>query len=209
MFSHTVRDLCKDVFQAWVSIHKEASEMACAKKLFPTCCSGRWNSVDGLESRLEEIGGQPMMHPVLRYVLMKKAPNVVIDIELQLAGKYGDSVISGCGSSGNSGGCGASSSSSTANAEVPISHASAKAKAKAKAKATAQASQTMAVDDLAVEATKQHTAKMGKYRKQTFACSADVLWWATARVMRCTRAPVLHLSVPCILLALSSQQTFL
>ena len=71
--SHTLRDASKLIFQQWCETHGDVSGIKCAKKLWPKCIGGRWNSCSDVETRMREVGGRCMLEPVLRKVLASKA----------------------------------------------------------------------------------------------------------------------------------------
>eukprot|EP00435_Cladocopium_sp_Y103_P031899 s120_g8.t1 len=70
---NTFRDLAKGIFQSWCEIHGDVSGLKCAKNLWPKLVAGRWNSCNDVEARMEHIGGQRMMQPVLDRVLASRA----------------------------------------------------------------------------------------------------------------------------------------
>lgn len=72
--SNTFRDLSKSIFEEWSNIHGDESAMKHAKKLWPKCIGGRWNSVHEVLCRMVKVGGQTMVLPVLEKILQKKAP---------------------------------------------------------------------------------------------------------------------------------------
>lgn len=69
---NTVRDLSKQFFVTWSHLHGDQSAMKCAKKLWPKCIGGRWNSVFEVVTRMVAVGGQSMFLPVIEDVLQKK-----------------------------------------------------------------------------------------------------------------------------------------
>ena len=71
--SNTFRDLAKGIFQSWCELHGDVSGLKYAKNLWPKLVAGRWNSCNDVEARMEHIGGQKMIKPVLDRVLASRA----------------------------------------------------------------------------------------------------------------------------------------
>jgi hypothetical protein len=71
--SNTFRDLAKGIFQSWCELHGDVSGLKYAKNIWPKLVAGRWNSCNDVEARMEHIGGQKMIKPVLDRVLASRA----------------------------------------------------------------------------------------------------------------------------------------
>ena len=56
--SNTFRDLSKSIFEEWSNIHGDESAWNTAKKLWPKCIGGRWNSVHEVLCRMVKVGGK-------------------------------------------------------------------------------------------------------------------------------------------------------
>jgi hypothetical protein len=173
VFTNTVRDCSKDIFQHWCQQHGEVSAMSYVFKLFPRVCAGRWNSIDTTEDRILKAGPERTLS-VLRTVLKGK--------KVRAKGK---SI--------------AKPTTSTSLAP-PLDDAANAADdddvggVRAVGAGAVSSTDAGVVDLLSLEQTKEYTIKMGKWRQQTMDTADDILWWRTIEVMKVIRGPVLHLS---------------
>ena len=69
--SNTLRDVSKAFFQEWCNQHGDRSGVELARRLWPKCIGGRWNSIYEVVCRMFGVGGQAMLLPVLAKVLSK------------------------------------------------------------------------------------------------------------------------------------------
>lgn len=53
------------------------------------------------------------------------------------------------------------------------------------------------LDEISYDATKAYQVKMGRWRKQTWDCVQDTLWWIVSELMRVVQLPMVHFSATC------------
>ena len=56
IFTNVARSIAKKLYLEWSSHYGAKSALESVRKLFPRCCSTRWGSIDGTESRMLQAG---------------------------------------------------------------------------------------------------------------------------------------------------------
>ena len=135
VLANVLRDACRGVFTAWMSMYGIESALAKVKTLFPKAIGGRWGSIHAFEARCLKCG--PELHSVLKAVLEAKP--------VRKQNQKNDD--------GN-----------------------------------------LVLDTLSLEATRDYSVKMGRWRKRALDVTGSYLYWCCMLVMHTAREPLIHFS---------------
>lgn len=135
VLANVLRDVCRGVFNTWMSMYGIESALAKVKTLFPKAIGGRWGSIHAFEARCLKCG--PELHSVLKAVLESKP--------VKKQNQKNDD--------GN-----------------------------------------LILDTLSLEATRDYSVKMGRWRKRALDVTGSYLYWCCMLVMHTAREPLIHFS---------------